>query len=401
MQAHRRSQPLRRPRFLIVLGAVVAAALLAFTVGVANTEPAAIQQQRAEVSRIQGELDRIAVEAEQAAEAYNGAMYDLAQVKARIASNAQTLRRTKKNLGRMQGVLNRRLVQLYTTRDPSIAEILVTSGNLTEVADRLDMAQRLGAHDSQVVTSLREDRERLAALRRELIADRATAAQHVKRAATEKARVEGLLQERQAVLASANAKLERLLDAERERQRREAEAQARLARERAAALAAQERSAQTAERADGTQATTPSADSGDQGGSADSGDSSEAPASSSDPAPSGGGNAEAARIALQYLGVPYRWGGADPSGFDCSGLASYVYGRIGKSVPHYTVAAYNAFPKVSAGSLQPGDLVFWRGLGHMGIYIGGGQYVHAPQTGDVVKVSSMSDRSDFAGAVRP
>jgi cell wall-associated NlpC family hydrolase len=70
-------------------------------------------------------------------------------------------------------------------------------------------------------------------------------------------------------------------------------------------------------------------------------------------------------------------------------------------VPHYTVAIYNQFPKVPAGSLQAGDLVFWRGLGHMGIYIGGGQYVHAPQTGDVVKVSSMSDRSDYVGAVRP
>ena len=90
---------------------------------------------------------------------------------------------------------------------------------------------------------------------------------------------------------------------------------------------------------------------------------------------------------MQYLGVPYVWGGASPSGFDCSGLASYAYAQIGKSVPHYTGAIWAAFPQVPSGQLQPGDLVFFNGLGHMGIYIGGGQFVHAPHTGDVVKVS--------------
>ncbi len=105
---------------------------------------------------------------------------------------------------------------------------------------------------------------------------------------------------------------------------------------------------------------------------------------------------------MSQLGVPYRWGGSSPSsGFDCSGLAAWAYAQIGKSVPHYTVAAYNAFPKVPSSQLQPGDLVFFRGLGHMGIYIGGGQYVHAPQTGDVVKVSSIGGRSDYVGATRP
>ncbi len=105
---------------------------------------------------------------------------------------------------------------------------------------------------------------------------------------------------------------------------------------------------------------------------------------------------------MEQLGVPYVWGGASPSGgFDCSGLASYAYAQVGKSVPHYTVSIWNAFPKIPAGQLAAGDLVFFRNLGHMGIYIGGGQYVNAPQTGDVVKVSDMSARSDYVGAVRP
>jgi cell wall-associated NlpC family hydrolase len=115
----------------------------------------------------------------------------------------------------------------------------------------------------------------------------------------------------------------------------------------------------------------------------------------------GEGNAAAARIAIRYLGVPYVWGGAGPTGFDCSGLASYAYAQIGVDVPHYTVAIWNAFPKVPREELLTGDLVFFHDLGHMGIYLGAGLFVHAPHTGDVVKVSDLRTYPGYAGAVRP
>jgi cell wall-associated NlpC family hydrolase len=95
-------------------------------------------------------------------------------------------------------------------------------------------------------------------------------------------------------------------------------------------------------------------------------------------------------IAMQYLGVPYRWGGADPSGFDCSGLIMYAYAKVGVSLPHHAASQYGMGVPVSRDELQPGDLVFFHGLGHAGIYIGGGQMVHAPQTGDVVKISDIT-----------
>ena len=111
--------------------------------------------------------------------------------------------------------------------------------------------------------------------------------------------------------------------------------------------------------------------------------------------------AQVVAIAMRYLGVPYKWGGASPStGFDCSGLTMYVYAQIGISLPHYAAAQYGMGVPVSRDQLQPGDLVFYRGLGHMGMYIGGGNYIHAPQTGDVAKISSVDARSDWVGARR-
>jgi len=116
----------------------------------------------------------------------------------------------------------------------------------------------------------------------------------------------------------------------------------------------------------------------------------------------------AARIALQFLGIPYVWAGATPAGFDCSGLTMYVYARLGVSLLHFSGAQWSQGTRVPAGGLQPGDLVFFDmgalGPGHVGIYIGNGRFVHAPHTGDVVKISSLSDAGyamRYVGAVRP
>jgi cell wall-associated NlpC family hydrolase len=108
-------------------------------------------------------------------------------------------------------------------------------------------------------------------------------------------------------------------------------------------------------------------------------------------------------IALGYLGVPYRWAGASPSGFDCSGFVMYVYGRVGVSLPHNGAQLWGVGRFVPRNRLAPGDVVFFNGLGHVGIYIGRGRFVHSPQTGDVVKISRFSDGaygSAYVGARR-
>ncbi|TMK28895.1 MAG: NlpC/P60 family protein [Actinobacteria bacterium] len=105
---------------------------------------------------------------------------------------------------------------------------------------------------------------------------------------------------------------------------------------------------------------------------------------------------------MRYLGVPYVWGGSTPSGFDCSGFVMYVFAQIGVSLPHSSYVQYGMGVPVSMSQLQPGDLVFFAGASHVGIYIGGGQFIHAPHTGDVVKISSLSGwyASTFAGGRR-
>jgi cell wall-associated NlpC family hydrolase len=112
---------------------------------------------------------------------------------------------------------------------------------------------------------------------------------------------------------------------------------------------------------------------------------------------------QAVALAYQFLGIPYVWGGATPSGFDCSGLTMYVYAQLGIGLGHYTGSQYNAGPHVSMSQLAPGDLVFfYAGHDHVGIYMGGGLFIHAPHTGDVVKISSLSGyyAANFSGAVR-
>jgi cell wall-associated NlpC family hydrolase len=116
---------------------------------------------------------------------------------------------------------------------------------------------------------------------------------------------------------------------------------------------------------------------------------------------------QAVQIAEHYLGIRYVWGGADPiTGFDCSGLMQYVYGKLGISLAHFTGFQVHEGMPVPAAFLEPGDLVFFDaepyGPGHVGMYIGDGEFIHAPHSGDVVKISSLASYMDrYFGAVRP
>jgi hypothetical protein len=111
----------------------------------------------------------------------------------------------------------------------------------------------------------------------------------------------------------------------------------------------------------------------------------------------------AARLARRWLGVGYRWGGSSPSsGFDCSGFTSYVYGRLGVRLPHNAAAQLGLGTPVPRARLRPGDLLFFNGLGHVGMYVGRGRMIHSPQSGDVVRIVRLGIdyRGDLVGARR-
>lgn len=116
---------------------------------------------------------------------------------------------------------------------------------------------------------------------------------------------------------------------------------------------------------------------------------------------------KALAVAKEYLGTPYKWAGAQPGGFDCSGLLQYVWGKEGVSIPRTTYDQFKAGQSVSKGALRPGDAVFFTGSdplnglpGHVGMYIGGGKMIVAPHTGSTVQIQNVSDHSDYVGARR-
>jgi cell wall-associated NlpC family hydrolase len=108
--------------------------------------------------------------------------------------------------------------------------------------------------------------------------------------------------------------------------------------------------------------------------------------------------------ASNFLGRPYVWGASGPNSFDCSGFTQYVMAHFGISIPRVSRYQATAGTYVAKSDLQPGDLVFFAKSGqavhHVGIYVGNNSYIHAPQTGDVVKISTLSSRSDYYTARR-
>lgn len=114
-------------------------------------------------------------------------------------------------------------------------------------------------------------------------------------------------------------------------------------------------------------------------------------------------NEQVTDVAKSYIGVPYVWGGTTPDGFDCSGLMQYVYRQIGTNISRTTYTQVNDGYYVPKDNLRKGDLVFFGNISsphHVGMYIGNGQFIHAPQTGETVKISNISDRRDYACARR-
>jgi peptidoglycan DL-endopeptidase CwlO len=357
----------RRQAQAFVLG--IAGLLLAATV--ANADPGTVAAKRAQAQQVLTQIQQIDNSLGAAVEAYNLANVRLNKIEADQRENRRQLKLTETNLKVAQDSLAARLVTAYTsTQDNSTLSVLLGSTSFEDLLNRIEAVNSTSQQDASIVQQVASFKAAVQRHRTELKRAHAEQRSIVAQKAAQKRHIEAQLASRRQLLSSIKGEIERIKAAEAAQQRQlAAAAQSRLAGAQPVAAVGVGISASTPE---GSTVAPPNVHGGVVG------------------------------IAMQYLGVPYVWGGSSPRGFDCSGFVMYVFAQIGVSLPHSSYAMFGMGTPVSISQLQPGDLVFFTGASHMGIYIGGGQFIHAPHTGDVVKISSLSGyySSNFAGGRR-
>jgi len=324
-----------------------------------------------------GQLRDLSDQLERARSQYDASTAQLAKIQRDLRENRRELKIARKNLKAGQRAIALRLVALYQSDQTSTLEVILGAHSLDDMLSRLDSAKSVTAQDTQVLSQVRTFRTAVQHNRTALAHAKASQQRVVAERAAAKQSIESKIGQQQSLYNSIKGQIASLIVAEQRRQLLAAQAvQARLS---AAHRAAQQ---DTADIVVGISAVSPQAQT------------IVAPPSS---------YSGAVGVAMAQLGKPYVWAAAGPDAFDCSGLVVYSFAAVGKSLPHSTYALYSMGVPVSRDALQPGDLVFFDGLGHVGIYIGGDQFVHAPHTGDVVKVSSLNEgwyASSYVGARR-
>ena len=403
---------LRAPRILAACAAVLIATIMAGAPLAASPR----EQLKAKAAQAQSVLKQVNALDEQfglTVEAWHGAQYDLDQARHQLAVDRANLRAAERQRRIAVARVRARLISLYESDDDTTTiSILLGSTTLSDMLSRLDAAQTISKADHNLAVETTAARNRYAQTARATLATEQKRAAAVSALASRRQQIESMLGERKRLLASIQTQITALKAEEARRQAiLAAQARARLAREQAQLLEQQRAreaaaKAAAARRAAATEAAAapPPTPSNTQAAPPPAPTATAAAATApvaAPPALTGTGHPQAATIAMQYLGTPYVWGGASPGGFDCSGLVMYVFAQLGVSLPHYAAAQYGFGQPVARDQLQPGDLVFFDGLGHVGIYIGGGQMIHAPHTGDVVKISPLSEfGASYVGARR-
>lgn len=338
-------------------------ALVSFVAApVASAEPRSSLE--AQKRQVQAELDELNARLDDAVEAYNDASYRLSRTRARAATLERDIARTKARLRTLEGRLGARARSLYMGGGDNVLLVFVGSRSFSDLIANWRAITSILDTESRLTADYRAQKSKLERFQADLARTLREQERAVAQLRKNKKRVEALVAARERKLRSINAELLEII-------RREE-----LARREALARAARR--------------YVPPAP---------------VPRVTVSRGSSRSAHSSVVSIALSLLGRPYRWGASGPYAFDCSGFTMYVYAQVGISLPHSSAAQYGCGDRVSYSELEPGDLVFFarRGgrISHVGIYIGNGLFVHAPQTGDVVKVSSLADHAGFVGGCRP
>ena len=395
------------PKILIALAVAASAALPA---AAAAAPPPALTAKQAQARAVLAQVNTLDIRFGKVVDRWNGAKIQLTASEHALAANEAALARATKRSRVADGRLAQRLVAIYKGEEPSLVQVLAGASTISNLIDRLEAVKTISAYDRRVADDALRAKTTLASARVRLRATERKRRAAVAELAGERRQIGSMLARRRHLLGSIQSEVATIKKQEAARQAKlAAEARARLARRAGASRAAggrARRSPACRSRARrGRAGGGPAGDDPRDDGRGDDGPHhrpgagddrrdhdrrgrsrrwSSAPATRKRP-----------RSRSRYLGIRYQWGGASPAtGFDCSGFVMYVYAQLGILLPHQAAAQYGYGTPVPRADLQPGDLVFFDGLSHVGIYIGNGQFVHAPQTGDVVKISPLSE---FAG----
>jgi len=378
-----------------------------------------VKQREAQV--VLAQVDALDNQLGKTVEAWDGANYDLGKVREQLVANKASLAVAQRAQRHAEQLVQARLVTIYESDQPTTIDVVLGSTSLGDLIDRLQAARSVATSDRQLALQATRVRDQLSSAHHALQKTEQRRATSVQQLTNQKVQIGAMLAQRRRLLASVQGEIATLRAQEARRQAElAAEARRRLAAEQAALrrqAAEREKAAEVAAAAakaappppaatttapattTAATTTTPVVTAITEPLPVTTDPTTTVPDGVTDPTvtttaappePLPAGHPEAATIALRYLGVPYVWGGESPKGFDCSGLVAYVYAQLGITLPHYAAAQYQLGVAVPHDQLQPGDLVFFDGLDHVGIYIGGGQFVHAPHTGDVVKITNLA-----------
>lgn len=335
-------------RRIITLSVLLCTILLSLTLA-PSVLPTPIGTKKAQLRRVQAQLQTVYHRVDMAVESYNQATTQLKTVTVQIKENKRLLKVAEYNLAVANEQLSTRAADMYKTRDVGAVDVLFSANSFDDLVTQLDLMERMGNSDVDTVKSIAAYQRDIRDRRVKLNADKKAAAKLVAAAAKHKAEVESLQGKLESMTAGIKTDIRRL-------------------------------EAQEAARA--RQAMENTTENGGTGGNGDT-----------IPDPGGSGHSAVVPIAAAQIGKPYVYGAAGPSSFDCSGLVMYCYAQIGIGLAHGATMQQQASTPVPLNALQPGDLVFFGGPSysyHVGIYVSGGTMIHAPHTGATVSYGSIS-----------
>jgi cell wall-associated NlpC family hydrolase len=330
---------------------LTAFSLAAVLLVLAPPAPAAgsVAKAKARLKVVQARLSEVSMQSEIAVEKYNQASTQLATIRAQIDENQRQLDMARKNLARANEQLMARAENIYKARDVGVVDVIFQADSFEDLVSQMDMMERLGNSDVDTVRAIAAYKRDIKDRRLRLDVDEKAAAR--------------LVADREQHKNALIALESRLGDLTRDikKQIRKLKAQARLRAQLALT---------------GFSGPIPRVD------------------------PNSPGHPEIVAIAQRYFGVPYVWGGAGPSGFDCSGLTMYCYAQIGIGMSHGATAQQRSSSPVALTDLRPGDLIFFGNAGfshHVAIFVGGSTCIEAPHTGDVVRYGTFTGRDAWIG----